>query len=89
MMLDPNIWTDNQFLAVLVQNGILKVILLLIPETAQWKRVQSALPEDLGSILTTHMPAHNCVYLQLQRVQHLHTDDVCAGKHECTLNKHK
>ena len=31
---------------------------------AQWLR--AALPEDLGSIPSTHMAAHNCLKIQLQ-----------------------
>jgi hypothetical protein len=30
-------------------------------EMAQWFRALAALLEDLGSILSTHMAAHNCL----------------------------
>jgi hypothetical protein len=35
-------------------------------ETAQWLRALAALPEDLGSIPSTHTAAHNCLELQFQ-----------------------
>jgi hypothetical protein len=37
-------------------------------EMSQWLRVLAALPEDPGSIPSTHMIAHNCVYLQFQGI---------------------
>jgi hypothetical protein len=33
---------------------------------AQWLRILSALPKDLGSIPGTHMDAHSCLQLQFQ-----------------------
>ena len=35
-------------------------------EVAQWLGVLTALPEDTGSIPSTHMEAHNCLLLQFQ-----------------------
>jgi hypothetical protein len=31
-------------------------------EVAQWLRALVVIPEDAGSILSTHMAAHNCLY---------------------------
>ena len=35
--------------------------------------------EDLDSVPSTHMTAHNYLYIQFQGIQHLHTDTQ-AGK---------
>lgn len=43
-------------------------------EITQLLRVLAVLPEDLGSILSNHMAAHNCLQLRFQRLRHLHTD---------------
>jgi hypothetical protein len=48
-------------------------------EIVQQLRALGIIPEDLGSISSTHLAAHYCLSLQLQRVQHLHTD-THAGK---------
>ena len=37
-------------------------------EMAQWLRALTALPEDPGSILSTHMAAHNCLKIQFQGI---------------------
>ena len=36
---------------------------------AQWFRILAALPEDLGSILSTYMAAHSLLSLQTDRIQ--------------------
>lgn len=61
----------------------------------QWLRALTFLTEDLGSVLSTHMVAHDCLRFPFQRIQwplwppkqmlgaqiHMQT------KHPCTVNK--
>jgi hypothetical protein len=47
---------------------------------AQGLRALAILPEDPGSIPNTFMAAHNCLYLQFQRVWHPHTDIYVQAK---------
>ena len=44
---------------------------------AQWLRALVALPEDWGSIPSTHRAAHNFLSFQFQGTQQLHTD-ICS-----------
>lgn len=37
---------------------------------AQWLEAPAALPEDLGSVPSTHKVAPNHLYLRLQEIQH-------------------
>ena len=46
----------------------LKTCLSGAGEMAQWLGALTALPEDLGSIPSTHMAAHNCLKIQLQGI---------------------
>lgn len=41
---------------------------------AQQLRALAALPEDPGSVPSTHMAAHNCLKLQFQGIWHHYTD---------------
>lgn len=52
-------------------------------EMAQWLKSLAVLPEDPGSIPSTHMAAHNSLSHQFQGIWHPHTD-IQAGKSEWT-----
>lgn len=47
---------------------VIKVLQVGAGEVAQCSRAQTALLGGLGSILSTHIAAHKCPYLQLQRI---------------------
>lgn len=55
-------------------------------ELAQWASTLAALPEDEGSILSTHMVDHNCLYLHFQEIWYLHID-IHAVKTNKSLRK--
>ena len=48
-------------------------------EMAQWLSALVALPEDPGSIPSTHMVTYNYLQLQFQGIRHPHTD-IHTGK---------
>jgi hypothetical protein len=52
---------------------------------AQQLKGLAALPEDPGSIPSIYMAVHNCLYLQFQRIQHLHTN-IHVGKTQMHRN---
>jgi hypothetical protein len=53
-------------------------------EMAQWLGALAALPEDLSSVPSTHMTAHNHLQLQFQGIQHPYSDKH-AGKSQHTV----
>jgi hypothetical protein len=52
---------------------------------AQLLRVLSALAEDLGSVLSTHMVAHNLLVLQFQGIQHPLLGSMHVGGHNTCM----
>ena len=55
-------------------------------EMAQWLRALTAPPEDPGSIPSTHMAAHNCLWLQFHGIQHSHTEGKNTNVYKINLN---
>ena len=53
---------------------------------AQPLRALTALPEDLGSNLSTYMAAHNCLQLQDLTFSHRHTCRQNAKEHKIKVN---
>ena len=53
--------TENRSTLKVVNKELLKTLLPGAGEMAQRLRALTALPEDLGSILRTHMAAHDCL----------------------------
>jgi hypothetical protein len=73
-----------------IQKGFLiypeALIRIQLGERAQWLNALTALPEDTGSIRSTHMAAHNCL-LSAGSNTLIQTD--MQAKHRCTENKNK
>ena len=59
-----------------------KRVLLRAGEMVQWLRTLAALPEDPGSILSTHIVAHNCLWLSSRD-----SDTFTPNAHIIKLNK--
>lgn len=63
-------------------NNLRFVKIIVFIERRNSLRTLTAVPDDLGSVSSTLMAAHNCLYLQFQEIWHPHTD-----RHICRQGK--
>jgi hypothetical protein len=57
-------YEEYQLTVLYLRRKTLKNMYNMTAEMAQWLRALTALPENQGSIPSTHMAIHNCLVLQ-------------------------